>query len=148
MSDSKEPAPERTASTPSTKTRGDAAEAAAARLLLESGLEVVARNVIAGGVELDIIARDRRAAPALYVFVEVRSRSDARLGHPLETIDASKRKRLIRGASAWLVQASLWEKVAVRFDVIALTHDFSDPNAGPLSADAVVWLEGAFDGDA
>ena len=35
----------------STKTRGDAAEAAAARLLVEEGrLEIVARNVVAGGV--------------------------------------------------------------------------------------------------
>jgi putative endonuclease len=118
---------------------------------LESGLEVVARNVIAGGVELDIVARDSRESPPLYIFVEVRSRADARLGHPLETIDANKRKRLIRGASAWLVQASLWERVAVRFDVIALTHDFATPGASeswPLELDDVVWLEGAFDTNA
>ena len=150
MSDSQEPAPPTSSPPTSTKTRGDAAEAAAARLLLEAGLEVVARNEVAGGVELDIIARDPRATPPLYIFVEVRSRADRRHGDPLESIDAKKRKRLIRGASAWLVRASLWERVAVRFDVIALTRDFSSHAPGrdaPLRDDEVAWIEGAFEVD-
>lgn len=131
----------------STKTRGDAAEAAAARLIVRGGrLEIVARNVVAGGVELDIIARDRVAEPALFVFIEVRSRADTRLGHPLETVDARKRKRLIRGASAWLVNAGLWEKVAVRFDVLAITKDYEQgEDTQPMRDDEFMWIEAAFD---
>ena len=135
---------------PSTKSRGDAAEAAAARLLLDAGYELVARNVEAGGVELDIVARDPCESPALFVFVEVRSRASARLGHPLETIDARKRKRLIRGATAWLMQAGLWEKVAVRFDVIAVLRDYSigvEQVDVPLQASEFEWLRGAFEAD-
>ena len=133
----------------STKTRGDAAEAAAARLVVSGGLELVARNVVAGGVELDIIARDSVAQPPLYVFVEVRSRADTRLGHPLETVDSRKQKRLIRGATSWLLAASLWERVAVRFDVIAITKDYGTRVDRPdaLASDEFVWLRGAFEAD-
>jgi putative endonuclease len=117
-------------------------------LLVEEGrLEIVARNVVAGGVELDIVARDPLASPPLYIFVEVRSRSDARLGHPLETIGPGKRKRLIRGASAWLVAKSLWERVAVRFDVVAITKDYTEARSRTtaLEAEEFLWLPGAFE---
>ena len=69
------------------------------------------------------------------VFVEVRGRSDTRLGHPFETVDARKQARLRRGAMAWLVANDLWERVATRFDVIALVGD-DDPN--------LEWLRDAF----
>jgi putative endonuclease len=115
----------------STRDKGRAGEDRAALFLSRRGLEIVARNVTAAGVEIDLIVRE---ADTL-VFVEVRGRSDTRLGHPFETVDARKQARLRRGAMAWLVANVLWERVATRFDVIALVGD----------DDAMIeWLRDAF----
>ena len=99
--------------------------------MLGHGLEILARNVTAAGVEIDLIVRDGEAI----VFVEVRGRRDDRLGHPFETVDARKQARLRRGATGWLVANDLWERVATRFDVVALVGD--DPVA-------IEWLRDAF----
>jgi putative endonuclease len=100
-------------------------------------LEIVASNVTCAGAEIDLIARDPAEPepdePWTCVFVEVRGRSDDRLGHPLETIDDRKQARVRRAATAWLIEHDLWERVAVRFDVIALVGD-DDP----------LWLRDAF----
>jgi putative endonuclease len=115
----------------STRDKGRAGEDRAALFLSGRGVEIVARNVIAAGVEIDLIVRDGETL----VFVEVRGRSDARLGHPFETVDARKRARLRRGATAWLVANDLWERIATRFDVVALVGDDDD---------AIEWLCDAF----
>ena len=88
-------------------------------MLLQGGVEILDRNVVVAGVELDIVARDGETI----VFVEDRGRSDTLRGHPVETIDSRKRGRLRRGATAWLVGRNLWERVPVRFDVITLVGD-------------------------
>ncbi|KIG13252.1 putative endonuclease [Enhygromyxa salina] len=111
-----------------TRKRGRAGEDQAAALLLERGLEILDRNVTCAGAELDLIARDGETI----VFVEVRSRADDLRGHPLETIDARKRSRLRRGATGWLVQRDLWERVPVRFDVVTLVGEH------------IQWLQDAF----
>ena len=124
----------------STRHRGFAVEAIVAELLDRAGLCVVARNVSIAGAEIDLIATTENSLESrepLVVFVEVRSRADDRLGHPLETVDAKKQAKIVRAATAWLVRESLWEKVAVRFDVIGvLTPPQGDPD--------VVWIRGAF----
>jgi putative endonuclease len=115
----------------STRDKGRAGEDRAALFLSARGIEIVARNVIAAGVEIDLIVRDAETI----VFVEVRGRSDVRLGHPFETVDARKQARLRRGATGWLVANDLWERVATRFDVIAIVGD----------DDAMIeWLRNAF----
>ena len=102
------------------------------------GLAIIDANVTLAGAEIDLVARDPADADELgeawtCVFIEVRGRSDDRLGHPLETIDLRKQARVRRAASAWLIGRDLWERVAVRFDVIALVGD-DDP----------IWLRDAF----
>ena len=145
----------------STSEKGQWAEDAAVSLLETAGVEILARNVIAGGVELDVIAREGGTQGDTYVFVEVRSRAHAGRGDPLETIDARKRGRLVRGATAWRVEQGLWERVYVRFDVIAAlgmlagppdaqgegsprAHGPGDPAAAP-AAPELRWLKGAFE---
>jgi putative endonuclease len=124
----------------STRHRGFAIEAIVAELLDRAGLTVVARNVSIAGAEIDLIATTESSLESrepLVVFVEVRSRADDRLGHPLETVDGKKRAKIVRAATAWLVRESLWEKVAVRFDVIGvLTPPQGDPD--------VQWIRDAF----
>ena len=126
---------------PSTRSRGFAVEAVVADLLDRHGLVVVARNVAIAGAEIDLIATTRDHAEDLVVFVEVRSRADDLRGHPIETIDANKRAHLVRAATAWLVREDLWEKVAVRFDVIGvLAPDSAKPD--------VLWIRNAFEAGA
>ena len=105
----------------STRARGQAIEDLVAHWLEDRGFSIEDRNVEAGGVELDIVARE--GGSGRHVFVEVRSRASDERGHPLETVDAAKQRRIVRGATAWLVARGLWERVDVRFDVVAVVDD-------------------------
>jgi putative endonuclease len=134
----------------STKARGDAAESLAASHLERAGLRVLERNVIAGGVELDMIClggagqgvdRNEGSLPT-YVFVEVRSRHGEERGHPLETIDRRKRGRMLKGATAWLTARGLWERVYVRFDVVTVVGGAMDGQGAP---GRVEWISSAFE---
>jgi putative endonuclease len=112
---------------------GRAAEDAAAAHLGRLGYEIVARNVRIAGFEIDLIAYD---GPSL-VFVEVRSRSDRRHGGPLETVRATKQRRLVRAAAAYLARVRHGDRPA-RFDVVGV-----DWRAGTA---AVSVVRNAFDG--
>ena len=94
---------------------GSEGEGRAARYLQGRGYRIAARNVRAGGVEIDLVAtRGRRV-----VFVEVKTRRSMWFGQPEEAVDAAKRARLVRGAAAWLREHPRGAR-RVRFDVIAL----------------------------
>lgn len=132
----------RRAGASSTRERGLAAEEEAVRFLESRGLVVCQRNVHAGGAELDIIAElrpIREADPLTIVIVEVRSREAEDCGSPLETVDRRKRAQIRRGATAWLVERGLWERVAVRFDVIGIVLQGEAPR--------IQWIPGAFEAD-
>ncbi len=88
--------------------------------LRDQGLSILERNVEAAGSEIDLIAYDPRGHEAEYVFVEVRSRSRSDRGSALETVDRAKQRQVVRAATAWLVAQKLWERVAVRFDVVGV----------------------------
>jgi|SRR5690606_11891714 len=120
----------------STRDRGRAVEQAVAEHLRAHGLEIVQHNFEGAGAELDLVARE--LAPngtPIYVFVEVRSRSSSEHGSPLETVDRTKQRRVIRAATAWLVAHDLWERVEVRFDVVSV-----EPTE-------LTWIRNAFDLD-
>lgn len=120
----------------STRDRGRAVEQAVAAHLRAHGLRVVDQNYSAAGAELDLVACEPTPGGALtYVFVEVRSRASSEHGSPLETVDAAKQRRVIRAATAWLVAHELWERVEVRFDVVAVE----------LDTNALTWIRAAFE---
>jgi putative endonuclease len=102
---------------------GAAAEDAACAHLAAHGLRIVARNVRFKVGELDIIA----AHGALLVFVVVRRRSSRRFGSAAASVDAFKRRRLVRAAQCYLqAQARVrprWPEPACRFDVVAVDGD-------------------------
>jgi putative endonuclease len=112
---------------------GAEGEARAAEHLRRRGYRIVARNVRAGGVEIDLIAR----RGSLIVFAEVKTRRSRSLGPPEQAVDARKRARLVRGAAAWLHDHPGAARRA-RFDVIVCEPD---PKAGWL----LRHLKGAFD---
>lgn len=71
-------------------------------------------------MELDLVATRR----GVVVFVEVKTRSSHRFGAPEEAVDARKRARLVRGATAWLrEQRARCRPRRVRFDVITCEPD-------------------------
>lgn len=97
------------------RTLGAQGEAVAAAHLARQGYRIIARNVRADGVELDLVA----AIGDLHVFVEVKTRRSRRLGVPEEAIDGRKQGRLVRGATAWMREHRI-RAGGVRFDVIAV----------------------------
>jgi putative endonuclease len=112
---------------------GTEGEVRAARLLQASGYRVLARNARVERVEIDLVA-ERGGTIA---FVEVKTRRARDHGTPEEAVDWRKRRRLVRGAAAWLRQAGL-PAARVRFDVVVCELDA--PGVWHLRH-----LEGAFD---
>jgi putative endonuclease len=125
----------------SPRARGRASEDLAASFLEARGFVICDRNVTCAGAELDLVAQLPGAPgrPDTVVFIEVRSRADTLAGHPLETVGPAKQQRLVRAATAWLIQASLWEQVEVRFDVVAIVFGSDD------KAPEITWIPGAFE---
>ena len=112
---------------------GQRAEALAASYLEERGYTIVTRNWRRPEGELDlVVARD-----GLCIFVEVRSRTGVERGHPLETVNASKRARVLRSARLYLDEEKPPAAV-FRFDVIGVTFSLDD------TPPEIVHIEDAF----
>ena len=101
---------------PSTFARGRAAERRVAWHYRLRGYRILARNVRAGGVELDLIVRRGRRL----VFCEVKLKKGPGYGDPLEAVDRWKRERLRRGAQAWLLTNPELSALEVCFDFAAV----------------------------
>ncbi len=91
--------------------KGNAAEAAAARLLEARGLRVIERNFRVKGGEIDLVCRDGAAT----VFVEVRLRTRQDYGGAAASITATKQARLILAARHWLARHG---EAPCRFDAV------------------------------
>jgi putative endonuclease len=100
----------------STSARGRAAERRVAWHYRLRGYRILARNVRAGGVELDLIVRRGRRL----VFCEVKLKEGPRFGDPLEAVDEWKRERLRRGAQAWLLENPSLSDLGVIFEFAAV----------------------------
>jgi putative endonuclease len=122
------------AGAPSTKARGDAAEARALAWLQARGLTLVERNYRvalgprARGGEIDLIMRARDGT---LVFVEVRQRGSRSHGGAAASVTATKQQRVVRAAQHYLLR--LAAPPPCRFDVLA------------LDGEQIEWLQAAFD---
>jgi len=102
----------------SPRRRGGHGETMAAAFLQLQGFRILDRNRVAGGGEMDLVAREGRAL----VFVEVRCRGQGARAGALASLDATKRARLRRCASALLREPAFrWPGRTVRMDVVAIT---------------------------
>lgn len=99
---------------------GTAGEDAAATWLEARGYCILARNARTRYGEIDLVAR----AGDVVVFVEVKSRTSARFGHPVEAIALPKQRRLARLAAAFIQGRRLGD-CQVRFDAVAVYLDAS-----------------------
>lgn len=116
---------------------GKKGEQAAARLLRQKGLTVVAESESDRGGEIDLIAIDRRKK--IIIFVEVKTHSTTKPGHPAERVDDAKQGRISRAAMRYLKRKKLLG-TPVRFDVIAVWWHTDGPEPNKIEH-----YESAFD---
>ncbi len=112
------------------QARGRAAENRARHHLERAGLRLRHANYRCRCGEIDLVMESREGE---IVFVEVRYRARTDYGGALASIDARKRRRVIRAAALYLAQQAL-EHAPARFDVVGVDAD-----------DRVEWIAGAFD---
>ena len=93
---------------------GRQGERFAAHYLRQLGYKILYRNFRGGkGGEIDLVCRHSETL----VFVEVKTRSSETFGRPITAIDRKKRRRIVRGAMAWLRMLDLPD-LAFRFDAV------------------------------
>jgi len=112
---------------------GRRAEAAALRFLGDRGLREVARNFRCRMGEIDLVMRDDDCL----VFVEVRYRRSERFGGAVESVSASKRRRLCLAARYYLLAHPEQARGAARFDIVAVAPDGA--------RFAIRWIANAFE---
>jgi putative endonuclease len=97
---------------------GQAGEQAAADHLAAAGMRILDRNWRCKDGEIDIVAADRH----VFVVCEVKTRSSARYGTPLEAVGRAKLKRLRRLAVLWLIAHGV-RYDQIRIDVVGLIYE-------------------------
>jgi len=103
--------------------RGRLGEELAAGHLMRAGWTLCARNWRAGRAgEIDIIAWDGD----ILVFVEVKTASTTRYGHPVTWVDARKQAQLAKLAELFVAQEDPVFS-AMRFDVITIDAEKKPP---------------------
>ncbi|HEY0511096.1 MAG TPA: YraN family protein [Thermoanaerobaculia bacterium] len=100
---------------PHARARGKAGEDDAVRWLAGQGYQILARNVVNHGGEIDVVAREGEAL----CFVEIKARDGDRYGPAIEAVGFAKQRRLSRAAALYLT-ARGWHGRPCRFDVLGL----------------------------
>ena len=96
------------------KSKGKLGEVRAEQLLEEKGCEILARNVVSPGAEIDLVVRDGN----VIVFVEVKVRSGS-FTSGREAVTISKQRRICKGALHYMMKNGLMNRQA-RFDVLEI----------------------------
>lgn len=92
--------------------QGQQAEERALSFLLQQGLQLVARNWLCRGGEIDLIMRDGRCL----VFIEVRHRASSRFGGAAYSITPAKQRKLMHAATVYLSDKRV--DAPCRFDAV------------------------------
>lgn len=103
----------------SNRRKGMCYEEAAASYLQEQGFKILQRNFSSRFGEIDLIAKEGK----YLVFVEVKYRATDSGGHPLEAVDARKRRRICKTAEFYLLRYGYAEDTPCRFDVVGMLGD-------------------------
>lgn len=115
---------------------GAQAEARAEAFLQQQGLITRAKNYRCKLGEIDLIMLHKTTQGTCLVFVEVRLRTNKRFAPAVETVDYRKQQKIIRTATRFLQEQRLFDKVACRFDVVALDQTGTAP--------PIQWIQNAF----
>lgn len=92
---------------------GKEGEDVAIQYLMQKGYKIIERNFYCKQGEIDIIARDKKEL----VFIEVKTRTNAEYGRPIDAITKAKQKHLIRTIEYYLLKHKL-TNIPVRIDAI------------------------------
>jgi putative endonuclease len=104
-------------SPPTSLQRGQQAEHAALRHLIENGLTLVAKNFRCRLGEIDLIMKDVQQL----VFIEVRLRSNPNFGDGFASVTLSKQKKIIHTARHFLANKTYYANASCRFDVVSVS---------------------------
>ncbi len=96
------------------KITGSLGEVRAEQVLADKGCEILARNVVLPGSEIDLIARDG----SVIVFIEVKTRTGG-FAPGRAAVTTAKQKRICKGAVYYMMRNGLMNRQA-RFDVIEI----------------------------
>lgn len=118
------------------RARGARVEAAARAALEHAGLRLQAANVGYRGGELDLVMLEPGRDGGTLVFVEVRYRAAGSFGDGFASVDAGKRRRLVRAAQLYLASQPKLASMPCRFDVVDASGDPASPE--------IRWLQDAF----
>ncbi len=99
---------------------GPRGETLAAKYLVKQGYEILERNYLISGAEVDLIAKKEDTI----CFVEVKTRGSDDFGLPEEFVDLRKRRKIIRAAKVYLGTKG-YDDFFVRFDIVAVVNDGS-----------------------
>ena len=94
---------------------GSYGERVAARRLVDLGMVLVDRNWRCELGEVDLVLRDGD----VLVFCEVKTRSSAAYGHPLEAVSPVKGERLRRLAARWVEEHGV-DPPEIRIDLVGV----------------------------
>ena len=95
---------------------GTAWEEAAAEFLTKNGYVILEKNFRCKEGEIDLVAKDGE----YLVFVEVRSRRTAGSGHPLESVNIAKQRKICRVSRYYMLKRRISPDTAIRYDVISV----------------------------
>lgn len=122
-------------------TIGQFGEDEAVRLLVEKGYEILGRNVICNGNEIDIVARDMKYV----VFVEVKTRTVfhglSRFGSAASAVDNDKKAKIYAAAKSYLKENP--QRRVPRYDVIEV---YVDKNEQSIKLQRINHIPKAFGG--
>ena len=91
-------------------------EAKAAEFLKKQGYEILDCNYQDRYGEIDLVARDGD----YLVFVEVKYRSNLKIGYPEEAVTDKKQQKIRHGARYYLYRHDYSEDTPCRFDVVSI----------------------------
>lgn len=90
-------------------------EQKAAKYLKDLGYQIIEQNFRCKIGEIDLIAREGD----YLVFVEVKYRTDEKMGQPQEAVDLRKQQKICKVASYYCMKKRISGMQACRFDVAA-----------------------------
>lgn len=94
---------------------GKVGENLAVKYLEQIGYKVIERNFECRQGEIDIIALDKNEI----IFIEVKTRTNIKFGSPIEAVNETKQKHLLKAVEYYLYSRNL-ENEFVRIDVIEM----------------------------
>jgi putative endonuclease len=110
--------------------RGRGFEMRAGEYFTERQFTILDRNWQAGHKEIDLVVRK----DDLVVFVEVKSASGRKFGHPIERVDQRK-VRLLTSAAREYLQTHNLDKCDFRFDVVTFLEGVIEHFPGAFQAE-------------